>query len=730
MKLPRHAGTWALVVLAAALGVVLAFDRRGPSDDELDARKQNALPAFDRASLTRVAIERPAGRLVVAREATGAGAPADAPYRLVEPRDDRADPMAVERLVAALELATVLRVAGDPKGLGLETPRATAVLTMGRRTVRVRLGGASPRPEGSSYLQVDDGPVVVVGPQLPGELLRPADDLRDRTLVPYLSVELASLEVERPGAAGLRLERLAELRFALPRRGGVAAGRDAMDRVLDGLSDLRAEAFVDERDAAARTAPGTGAVVVTLTPTDRTRGVAVFAVGGPCDASGTRLLFRRAPTPVAACVPAGAVAKLEVDDVALEDRHLFYAHPDELEELLLENGADALELARKGGGFRQRRPHDRDLGRDEAETVSGVLDALLGAEGSLVPSTDVPRDAFGGVERRVRIVFGGEREERLTVGTAGVAGALVRREVDGHVLRVDADVARLLTPWDGLTRSPVLVGSLAAPRAVTSRCDGLEQRLEAQGNELVLRAPAGAELDGATGAALVDFARTGRAVRWVAPRVDPAFGLTPAPCRITFELTDGRTTTLEFGAATARGAYGRIAGEEAVFFVAPATRRLLARPWVSRAPLRPSRDDVVRVVARAAQGPVRDLGRRSDVLDAIVTLFADDVLHLGPARAEEGLATPWLEVRVTERTGSGERTTGVRVGAPLPDEAATSPSGASPSEARAMRVDGVDATFLISAARLAPLLRAVAADAGAGEPPDGGAGLVAPGPAR
>ena len=127
---------------------------------------------------------------------------------------------------------------------------------------------------------------------------------------------------------------------------------------------------------------------------------------------------------------------------------------------------------------------------------------------------------------------------------------------------------------------------------------------------------------------------------------------------------------------------------------------------------------------------MRDLGRRSDVLDAIVTLFADDVLHLGPARPEEGLATPWLEVRVTERTGSGERTTGVRVGAPLPDEAATSPSGASPSEARAMRVDGVDATFLISAARLAPLLRAVAADAGAGEPPDGGAGLVAPGPAR
>ena len=126
------------------------------------------------------------------------------------------------------------RIGGDPR------PRSAARARRGadgrdRDQVRAR-APTRPGPEGSAYLRVDDGAPIVVAKELATTLLQPSDTYRDRTVVPYLSIDLARLELRHPGGTVL-LRRHGQA--LVPRRRPRRARPPATDSIASGTRSPR-----------------------------------------------------------------------------------------------------------------------------------------------------------------------------------------------------------------------------------------------------------------------------------------------------------------------------------------------------------------------------------------------------------------------------------------------------------------------------------------------------------
>ncbi|MDB4946779.1 MAG: hypothetical protein JWP97_6313 [Labilithrix sp.] len=695
----RHASTVALVVLAVALGVWLWLDRDRVSSSEQKQRKDNVFVVWRKEELSAITLVHEGETLALERRG--------ADWQLTSPRRERADPQAVDRLLGALELATVQRRVSTASGLGLEAPRATGQLTMGGLTTRFVLGGASPKPEGSSYLRVDDGAPVVVGKDVEAALLAPADTYRDRTVVPYLVTELQGFEVQVEHGGGFAVTRRDERSFLV---GGVLASRSALDGVWAALADLRAEAFPKDADAELLTR--TPRMTVTMVPKDPKAPRAVLVVGGACpDHPDDVVVLRKEPTRVAACAARDILPRLDLGPEAIVEHRPFTFHADEVEELRLERLGDVgksvdpaaparLEIARKGNGFHERFPADRDVSAAEADAASELLSRIASTGGAAVvrPDGNAPFRAMA----RARL-DGGDHEETVEVGAVDArGGAMLHRLVDGARLEASPALVRLLLPRLTTLRPHAIVPDEArrATRVIL-RC-GVAQELADDGEGFRYVSPARLPADGAVGQ-LVDAILRGRLAPWVADADDGTFGFTPDGCRVVLAFADGKAPlTVWFGSelpgAAPAPSYAQVDAQPGVFEAPAALRELAGRLFVSRGALRveAARVEHVRVTLHG-----KPLAREESALRAAVAgLYADRVVALGRKETRP----PDLLVDVILGDGGPPRRIACRAAEAAGEHVCTTPD--------------VDATFALADARLAPFLEpedagAVARDGGA-----------------
>ncbi|HWL86872.1 MAG TPA: DUF4340 domain-containing protein, partial [Polyangiaceae bacterium] len=167
-----------------------------------------------------------------------------------------------------------------------------------------------------------------------------------------------------------------------------------------------------------------------------------------------------------------------------------------------------------------------------------------------------------------------------------------------------------------------------------------------------------------------------------------------------------RTETLLFGKDTENGVFAQVAGRAPVFVVPKALAAMVGRPLVDRNTffIDPARLVSVTVKRGAATATfARAASTDADAgADAIFAAFgrlrAEDVLHLGPARPDEGFATPSLEVRASTTGDAGARTVRFVFGRAtlLGDQ-----------KVYFARADGTDATFAVAKERLEPLFDAL-----------------------
>ncbi len=731
----------ALVVLAAGtVAYAYVFDRGRISDADREARRTDAFPSFRVDDVRRIELVHGAEDLVLDREGASAGpgtppskawASSGGTWAMTSPRRDATDPAAVDVLLRELEMATRLRKVSEGDARGLDSPRVRGSVAVGPIEYRFALGADTIAPEGAAYMRIEGEGAFVVGRSLKVQLLRGADAYRDRALVPYGVTDVARIEVRAPGGAVVALERRGTS-FRVGGASGLRASRAAVDHLFGALADARAESFLD--DASADRAVGPQARAVVLVPRDTSRPRVSLLVGGACPSTdpaleGDVVVVRLEPTRASACAAKGLTDALETTADSLIDASPFAAHADEIEELRIEPvdaGGPHVDLARRGNGWHERAPEERDLDADEVDSANGLASALAEAR-----ALDARRGEAGerlAVKARATIVrTGGASTEVVEVAAPDAAGvALARRVDDGAILRLPRAAARRFEPHPialgagPVWRTPVDPGAIVA---IDDSCVRVPQRLDLDDGVWKSR---GSAVDNLSASNLAEAVARAKADAWISEVDDGTFGFGRAgSCAVTLTLepaSDGgvaRRVGLIFGDASEGGLYARAADGAGVFLAPIALRDLASRPAIDRGRFRldpPSLTRVVversgaRVVLSRPRGADRLVRLDTDVdagepappgkslESALAGLYAECAMHAGPPDAQEGMDRPTLAIEATARGDAGAPVeTRISIGAPTRDGT---------TEAYFARIDGIDATFAVPRAVVSAILDA------------------------
>lgn len=710
MKLGRSELASVLLAVAALASVVVVLaTRHAPTTTERDARAKNLLPVWREDELQRIELHAAKDSWTLVRHGDG--------WTLEAPVRGPADDAAAHKVVNALAFMTPVRKleGADLRSHGLEHPHVTLALDMGGSHLVLSLGDSAPAPSGGAYVALDGAGSSRRGGVVSADAAKlfttRADDLRVKALVPLGERDVRELTLERPEGK-LDLVRGAALGFRLD--GHERANRDALAPLFAALTHLRATHFLDVA-AAERARGGAPVTRVGLKPNVKDDGAVTLELGGACPGAPDEIIaLERAPEQRAACVKADVLAPLGVEREALVDRFPFAARKDEVEAVRVDRGGQKLELERRGTAFSLRAPSEAPV---TLEAGNRRLEALTRAEADIVERPDAKALGLEPPEGKVtlRVLTDADKaaEEVVELGKTAPDGTLyVRRAEDGVVLALGREAARAFAVDSTLLRSTkVLDFALSALE---------ELELSAPERQLVRRAPSGFSLvvpsgfraDGelTTDAVLALGSLT--ALRWVADADDGSFGLaTPTlTARARLDAPDAGSAEheLRVGRATPGGYFAALDGTPGVFVIERAVVERLDTLLIDRSPFMAETATLARVTLATAKKRIV-LERRggalvatsddvpeaatAQALEALAGLRAEAALHSGPARASEGLSTPALEVELEPNPGLGARRT-FRLGA------LDSYRGEAVRDAR---IDGTDATFALSEAKLRPL---------------------------
>jgi hypothetical protein len=443
VKARRAATSVALLVLAAgSLLYAYGVDRDRVSDADRVARAGRVFPRFEAAEVSDVAIEHGADRIVLERRRSGdAGGPA---WTLGSPEVEAADPAAVDALLEDMNVAARLRDTSiGPAAAGLGSPRVRATIRMGHLTYTVSVGAPAPVPEGAAYMSLGPGsPAPFVADRLLVEdLLRGADAYRDRILVSFGAPDTARIEVvDRSADGGSVVLTRAGQGFRLA--DGVRASRAAVERLFEGLAEARADSFLPASDGGPGVS-GDGLAIELLASSSQRRVALRF--GGPCPGKTEDVVVEaEGPPPRVACVSRDAPDALRAAETSLVDEGLFHARLDEVAELRLAPLAGpgpALDLARRGAGWHERAPADRELAGRDADAASSFGERLLGLRATRVrPGADAAPFVAGS---KITVVRVDGAIETVQVASSRPGGTVeVRRDDDGATLVFPGEAAR------------------------------------------------------------------------------------------------------------------------------------------------------------------------------------------------------------------------------------------------------------------------------------------------
>ena len=687
----RHATTLVLSAVAAFAGLyVFVIDRGAVTTQDFEQRKRNFFPVWRVDEISSVTIERSGKTSKLARRAADANGQRFWDITLNEGTFG-AEQQQVDQLLGTLEFGTYERVveAGsvDAKTLGFDLPRLRVSVTMGERSMTLTLGANASSPPGAVFAEVKTSSATnlyVINKELAAALDNDPALLRARRLVPYATTDIARFEIVSPNGS-YSLEPVGTGGTEM-RLGGSTAdaknrvARRPLDEFVATLGRTDAASFL--ADDAADKALGPAATL-TFFPKDTSRPRGVLVVGGACPDNPEQVVaIQREPARVSACVTKEIADGLTKSSDSFADKGLFLATVDEVEEVTFISGNKRLELARKGKGFHQRSPVDRDI---DAGAGRKVLEALLDLHASKV-ITDADRRALGldkpaGSIRLTSLLpargeDGGdeERNEEIFVGAIQGDEVAVARGGDGAVLMLPASAVRDLFPDDIALRSLTVIDAPeTAVRALRIEQGDRVQRIERTeqgGWRLAEPVGKGLTADIGLGSDVVITLFPLVVERFVAGKDDGSFGLDKP--RITIDADVGgadagpKGVRLLIGAPTTSGSFGRLEGDPAVFVV-PRNLEAAASQWLlDRTVFVMDINDIVRVTVNQKDKSKKPmvLQRVGDVLqivgapnetsaaatlrDALSDLPPYAAVSIGAARKEQGLDPPAFTV-VIER---------------------------------------------------------------------------------
>ncbi len=696
----RHATTLVLSALAIVGSVyVFVVDRGSVTTHEAEQRKKNIFGSWRADEISEVTIEHGSKSGKSAKLSRGAAnALGQTGWDLSFGKDRfSAEEQQVDQLLGTLEFATYERVVAagsvEPAALGLDTPRLRiSVTASGRKTV-LTLGGNASTPPGAVFAEVTNGSdkaLYVVTKELAEVLDADPEQLRARRLVPYSAADVARFEFVAPEYTyhleHVKTDRDQMILGGPTKDANKRVSRRVMDELLTTLGRLDAASFLPD-DVADKVSKPT--ITITFVPKDSTKPRGVLAVGGSCpDKPEHVVAILREPSRISACLTQATADELTKSPDVMVDRGVFVARIDEVQEVVFKSGDKRLELARKGTGFHQRAPVDREVDGGAGRVL---LEALLGLRATDV-IVDADRAALGLDKPRgtIRLASllpardedGGDNERVEDVVVGEPKGDLVAvSRADGAVLQLPVTALRDLFPSDLSLRSLTVIDMPeTAVRALRVEQADRVQRIERTtegGWKLTEPAGRGLKADIGLGSDLAMSIFPLKVDRFVAEKDDGTFGLDKPRLVIEADIGSGdagpRNRRLLIGAPTTNGSFARLDGDDAVFVVPRSVEQAASRWLLDRAVFSFDLGDIVKVtvapkdkskkslvlervgdVLRIAGDPAAT-ARAAELRDALGDLAPDAAVGVGAPRKEEGLDPPVLTI-IVERARLDEGT--------------------------------------------------------------------------
>lgn len=451
--------TLVLLTVAAALGLYLALvETRIPSTTEVEKQRRR-LFNLSAEDIDRLQVSHGEVSVTLERKEEGG----ETRWRMTQPLRVRASRSVCEGLTRDLEyLEWQSRHSGaaqDPEKLtqrGLDEPRATLTFRYDGKEETLLLGDDT--PVGSRvYMQVKGRPdIYEVRRSFLTSLLKDPEEFRDTDVLVFEVSDVERLSVERRlGKLTLRKE---GTRWFLsdPLPGEVRADRDQVQDALRKLHSLRVERFVadasgkfsdEELDRYGLREPvltaelGLGEKSLTIS----------FGAQVPEHPDWRYALTAESPSVYA--VKADAAEFLARPASQFRDRQLTPLTPDRVQTLTVAlapeaegKGAETVEVVRKEGSWRVRKPRDIEADEDAVRELLRDLDTRTVTDfvQDFAPPPKPEQLAPYGLDKpQVTITLTGDagEEETIYVGARDAEGdrCYVRRGDEPSVVAVEAD---------------------------------------------------------------------------------------------------------------------------------------------------------------------------------------------------------------------------------------------------------------------------------------------------
>ncbi len=391
----RLTGFLALATAFLAL-LILFWDQ---DDDTVRARLEQARRAFrfDPARVDRLLIESD-DRTIECRLQ-------DHQWHLVRPIAARADPVAIERLLGALQelprgdIILPPRRVDDPYApYGLDSPRARLSLIQGAVTNRILVGRRTPIGDGVYVRQSDHAGLARISTALLDLLPADPNALRDRSLLSGAPAAIERLDIRGPSGY-LQLARDAQGTWRIFQPFTARVDPATVSALVETLLACSVVHFV--QDAVSDLAPygldPQNAFTAVLN-TDSGDASQMLAFGDPLPNDPSLVYARLQAENSIYAVPLSVRQALLVRPEDLRDRHIPGLDPDSIQGVRVQQGESVLEFSRDGDDHWQLLAPLRAPAEDEA-----ILSLLRSWPAVRLTAFDPPLTTPPPMDRTLRI---------------------------------------------------------------------------------------------------------------------------------------------------------------------------------------------------------------------------------------------------------------------------------------------------------------------------------------
>ena len=340
--------TAVLAFVAACLALFLAF--WGRDDDAIRGHDQiRRAFRFDPARVERLQVETPDLLVECVREG--------AQWKLVRPIAARANPVAVERLLGALQelprgdLVILPRRSPHPYApYGLDEPRARIEIVEGAATNRIHVGRRTPLGDGVYVRQPDRPGLLRIRAEVLDLLPASVEALRDRSLLAGSPAAIDRLDVRGPSGY-IQLVRDADGSWRLFQPFTARADSASVVAIVEQILACNVVQFVQDgvRDLAPYGLDNHGAVTALLN-SPASQGSQLLALGDPLPNAPHLVYARLQAESSVYAVPLAVRQALLVRPDDLRDRRIPGLVPEAIRSVRVEDGDSSLELVRDPDG--------------------------------------------------------------------------------------------------------------------------------------------------------------------------------------------------------------------------------------------------------------------------------------------------------------------------------------------------------------------------------------------